>query len=207
MRNARSSLLGLLALTATACTDDHDPTTAGPTSPAPSYSFSNGPEAPGPVVFRSTDDQGVFFIPDDRAGLTAYIGVLEPMSVFCNFALPITVTPVALQMLFKPNGELGWHQHGDDLPIYIYDLSTVDFCGGALTDDHILATGTVRLTLTDRNFELPDPNVEPSYGYNATGTVTYVTGGTAHVSGTVRWKTTGAPGVRALSHLKLTAAR
>jgi hypothetical protein len=152
-------------------------------------SFSNGPQAPGPVVFRTTDDQGVFFIPDDRAGLTAYIGVAEPVSVFCNFALPITVTPTELQLLIKPNGSLGWHAKGPELPIYIYDISTIDFCGGQLTDDHIVATGTVRLGINDRNFELPDPNVEPTYGYHAEGTVTLVSGGTAHVSGVVRWKT------------------
>jgi hypothetical protein len=61
--------------------------------------------------------------------------------------------------------------------------------------------------MNERNFELPDPNVDSSNGYNATGTVTYVTSGTADVTGTVRWKATGAPGVRALSHLKLTSAR
>ena len=48
----------------------------------PASSFSNGPETPGPVVFRGIDEFGVFFIPDDRAGLTAYIGVEEPVSVF-----------------------------------------------------------------------------------------------------------------------------
>ena len=48
-----------------------------------------------------------------------------------------------------------------------------------------------------------DPNVEQSYGDNATGTVTFVSGGTAQVSRTVRWKTTGEPGVRATSHLHL----
>jgi hypothetical protein len=149
----------------------------------------------------------VFFIPDDRAGLTAYIGVAEPMSVFCNFALPITITPMELQALLKPTGALGWHTKSDELPIYIYDLSTVDFCGGELTDDRIIATGTVRLSFVDREFELPDPNVEQSYGYNATGTVTYVSGGTARVSGSVRWKTTGAPGSRAVSHLHLTGPR
>ncbi len=41
----------------------------------------------------------------------------------------------------------------------------------------------------------------------APGTVTYLTGGTARVSGAVRWKTTGAPGARAQSHLQLTGAR
>jgi hypothetical protein len=121
----------------------------------------------------------VFFIPDDRNNLTAYIGVLEPVSVFCNFALPITITLMELQGLLKPNRELGWHTKGGDLPIYIYDLTTVDFCGGALTHDRIIATGSVRLSFVDRDFELPDPNVEPSYGYSATGTVTYVNGGTA----------------------------
>lgn len=167
-------------------------------------SFSNGPVSPGPVVFRGLDEFGVFFIPDDRAGLTAYIGVAEPMSVFCNFALPITITPMGLQALIKPTGALGWHTRGNELPIYIYDLSTVDFCGGALTDDRIIATGTVRLSFVDRDFELPDPNVEQSYGYNATGSVTYVAGGTGRVSGSVRWKTTGTPGTRAVSHLHLT---
>ena len=167
-------------------------------------SFSNGPASPGPVVFRGQDEDGVFFIPDERAGLTAYIGVEEPMSVFCNFALPITVTPTELQMLIKPNGTLGWHAKGDELPIYIYDFFTVDFCGGAMTDDRIIATGTVRLSFVDRNFELPDPNVEPSYGYSAQGTVTYLDGRSARVSGVVRWKTTGAPGMRAVSHLRLT---
>ncbi len=166
-------------------------------------SFSNGPPAPGPVVFRGLDESGVFFIPDERAGLTAYIGVEEPMSVFCNFALPITVTPMELQGLIKPSGALGWHAKGNGLPIYIYDVFTVDFCGGALTDDRIIATGTVRLSFVDRDFELPDPNVDPSYGYNATGTVTYLSGATARVSGQVRWKTTGAPGTRAVSHLHL----
>jgi len=207
MSNTRLTILGLLALSLGGCGDDRDQAAGSPTSPGPEYRISDAPAASGPVVFRTTDDQGVFFIPDDRAGLTAYIGVLEPMSVFCNFALPITITPTELQLLFKPNGQLGWHAEGRDLPIYIYDVSTTDFCGGALSDDHILATGTVRLRLEDRNFELPDPNVEPTYGYDATGTVTLVGGGTAHVSGTVRWKVNGAPGVRALSHLNLTKSR
>ena len=186
------------------CAESPGTPASDPMSPDPAFSFSNGPAAPGPVVFRGVDEFGVFFIPDDRAGLTAYIGVEEPVSVFCNFALPITITPMELQGLLKPTGALGWHTKGDDLPIYIYDLSTVDFCGGELTDDRILATGRVRIKLVDRDFELPDPNVEPSYGYTATGTVTYVGGGTAHVSGTVRWKTTGAQGWRATSHLQLT---
>jgi hypothetical protein len=47
-------------------------------------SFSNGPVKPCPVDFRGTDEFGVFFIPDDRACLTAYIGIAEPVSVFCN---------------------------------------------------------------------------------------------------------------------------
>jgi hypothetical protein len=198
----RSASLAALLTTAMACAPEA-PTTPGTTSDA-AYSFSNGPEAPGPVVFRTIDDLGVFFIPDDKVGLTAYIGVEEPMSVFCNFALPITITPQELQMLIKPNGELGWHTKGEDLPIYIYNISTIDFCGGDLTDDRIIATGMVRLSFVDRNFELPDPNVEPSYGYSAQGTVTYLDGRPARVSGVVRWKTTGAPGMRALSHLRLT---
>ena len=198
----RSAPLAALLVTALACAPE-TPTTPG-TSGDPAFSFSNGPEAPGPVVFRTTDDLGVFFIPDAKAGLTAYIGVEEPMSVFCNLALPITITPQELQMLLKPNGELGWHTTGEDLPIYIYDVFTIDFCGGELTDDRIIATGTVRLSFVDRNFELPDPNVEPSYGYQAQGTATYLDGRVARVSGVVRWKTTGAPGMRAVSHLHLT---
>jgi hypothetical protein len=199
--------LGLLGLSLSGCGDDRDQPAGGLTGSGPEYHISDAPPASGPVVFRTTDDQGVFFIPDDKAGLTAYIGVLEPMSVFCNIALPITITPTELQLLFKPNGQLGWHAEGRDLPIYIYDVSTTDFCGGALSDDHILATGTVRLRLEDRNFELPDPNVEPTYGYTATGMVRLVGGGSAHVSGTVRWKVNGAPGLRALSHLNLTKSR
>jgi hypothetical protein len=207
-RLARHTAAALaVCVTAYGCAESSGTSASDPTSPDPAFSFSNGPETPGPIVFRGVDEFGVFFIPDDRAGLTAYIGVAEPVSVFCNFALPITITPMELQALIKPTGELGWHTKGDELPIYIYDLSTVDFCGGELTDDRILATGTVRLKFVDREFELPDPNVEPSYGYNATGIVTYVGGGTAHVSGTVRWKTTGAQGWRATSHLQLTRDR
>ena len=76
-----------------------------------------------------------------------------------------------------------------------------------MTDDRIIARGTVRLKFVDRDFELPGPNVEPSYGYNATGTVTFFPGGTARGSGTVRWKTTGTPGARATSHLNLSGNR
>lgn len=202
-RPARVSALLLLAASVLGCSTS-PVEVARETSVELASSFSNGPESPGPVVFRGIDEFGVFFIPDDKAGLTAYIGVEEPMSVFCNLALPITITPMELQALIKPAGELGWHTKGDELPIYIYDLSTVDFCGGELTDDRIIATGTVRLSFVDRDFELPDPNVEQSYGYNATGTVTYLSGRTARVSGTVRWKTTGAPGARATAHLHLT---
>jgi hypothetical protein len=204
---AATALLAICAAATYACTGSPGTVASDPTGPGPAHSFYSGPQAPGPVVFRTTDDLGVFFIPDDRSNLTAYIGVQEPVSVFCNFALPITITPMQLQMLLKPNGELGWHAEGEDLPIYIYDLSTIDFCSGELSDDRIIATGTVRLGFVDRNFELPDPNVEPSYGYNATGTVTYLNGATARVSGSVRWKTAGAPGTRAHSHLQLTRAR
>lgn len=201
--HTHASALLFLSAAILGCAGSPAESTAASTDGA-TLSFSNGPENPGPVVFRGIDEFGVFFIPDDRTGLTAYIGVEEPVSVFCNFALPITITPMELQGLLKPTGELGWHTKGDALPIYIYELSTVDFCGGALTDDRIIATGTVRLSFVDRDFELPDPNVEPSYGYNATGTVTYLSGGTGRVSGTVRWKTTGAPGARAVSHLHVT---
>jgi hypothetical protein len=200
---ARMSALPVLGALLLACADS--PMESAREAPSGlANSFSNGPQAPGPVVFRGIDESGVFFIPDDRSGLTAYIGVEEPVSVFCNFALPITITPMELQGLLKPRGELGWHTKGDEMPIYIYGLSTTDFCAGALSDDQIIATGTVRLSFVDRDFELPDPNVEQSYGYNATGSVTLVSGGTARVSGTVRWKTTGAPGARATSHLHLT---
>ena len=125
------------------------------------------------------------------------------MSVFCNPALPITVTPVDFQELEKPNGQLGLLFRGEDVPVVVYGVGTTEFCPD-LINAPVVATGSVKVVFNDRDAS-GGLNEPPSYGYRATGTVTLTDGGTAHLSGVVKWVTTGSGEVKVHSQLTLTS--
>jgi hypothetical protein len=202
---ALSALLAAGAIVGTGCGDAAAPDSVS-IGHTLVFSPASRPEAPGPVVFRTQDNNFIAFIPDFSDGLTAFLGEVEPVSALCDPSAPITIVPLDVQFMERPNGELGQLTKGD-VPIYVYDVATTDFCGGALSDDHISASGSGRVTVNDHAFELPDPNVLPSYGYRLIGKVTLTTGGSANVSGVVKWVTNPSGRTDVHSQLTLTPAR
>jgi len=194
-------LLTAAALGTLACGDDSGTNPAG--DAVPSLDFTNGPEAPGPVVFRLAAEPNfyLYFFPDDKAGLTASAGVVGTLAEACDITNPNFAEPIDFQFLFSPTGRLLEHGRAD-LSLVVYQGSTTDFCG-ALIGAPIVATGTVHLVENDPDFTASRGG--PSFGYHAEGPVTLTAGGTARFSGTVKFVTT-ATGELAhiLSHVVLT---
>lgn len=194
-------LLTAAALTTLACGDDSSTNPPGDT--APSFNFTNGPEAPGPVVFRVKAEPNFYwyFFPDDKAGLTASAGVVGTLAEACDITNPNFAEPIDFQFLFSPTGRLLEHGRAD-LSLVVYQGSTTDFCG-ALIGAPIVATGTVHVVENDPDFEASRGG--PSFGYHAEGPVTLVSGGKAQFSGSVKFVTTASGKLaHILSHVVLT---
>ena len=172
---------------------------------ASSPSASQTTAASGPVVIR-TETEWLAFIPDFRDGLTAFLGEVEPVSSLCDLSKPITVIPIDAQFLAKPGGAFGFLGKRN-VPFYVYDVATIDFCGGELSDDHIVGSGTGRLVANDHAIEFPNPSSPPSYGYRLTGRMNLVSGGTANVSGVVKWVANPSGKVDAQSQLTVTPGK
>src|SRR5262245_42251429 len=92
-----------LAAAALACADaSPDPRTA-PT--APSYSFTNGPADPGPVVLRSSDDTFFILFNTDRGtGLASLIRLPGAQADLIPCGGGAALTPADLQLVFHRNG-------------------------------------------------------------------------------------------------------
>lgn len=176
---------------------------APPTDVSPAFDFTNGPESPGPVVFRVAAEPNFYwyFFPDDKAGLTASAGVLGTLAEACDITNPNFAEPIDFQFLFSPTGRLLEHAHAD-LSLVVYQGSTTDYCG-ALLSEPIIATGTVHVVENDPDFNAS--NGGPSFGYHAEGPVRLVSGGKANFSGTVKFVTTPTGKlVHIVSHVVLT---
>jgi hypothetical protein len=189
-------LIAVLLAVLPSCTDSPDPVAVAGVEP--SAAITNGPSSPGPIVLRGQDDEFIFLVPDLEDGLTASIGTPDLFAAWCDPTAPVTVVPYDFQSIDKPNGQLGELLKSDALPVIIYGVGTVEFCPDLATAP-VVATGTARFVENDHDFADP-----PSFGYRATGTVTFTTGGTAHFTGTVRWVTTGSGQVRVRSNVVLT---
>ena len=72
------------------------------------FNFTNGPSAPGPVVFRLKAEPNFYSyaFPDDRAGLTATAGVVGTIAESCDPSNPNFAEPIDFQFLSSPSGRL-----------------------------------------------------------------------------------------------------
>ncbi|HEX2219997.1 MAG TPA: hypothetical protein VHG35_14425 [Gemmatimonadales bacterium] len=189
-------ILAVLLILLASCAEPTDPVAVADIRQ--SATITNGPTSPGPIVLRGQDDEFIFLVPDLADGLTASIGTPDLFSAWCDPFAPVTVVPYDFQSLSKPNGQIGELLKADALPVIIYGVGTVEFCPD-LDGAPVVATGTARFVENDRDFADP-----PSFGYRATGTVTFTAGGTANFTGTVKWVTTGSGQVRVRSNVILT---
>ena len=190
-----------LTLPLAGCDEAPSPTAAD--NADPSFNFTNGPEAPGPVVFRLAAEPNfyLYFFPDDKAGLTATAGVVGTLAESCDLSNPNFAEPIDFQFLFSPSGRLLEHGRAD-LSLVVYQGSTTDFCG-ALIGAPIVATGTVHVVENDPDFDASRGG--PSFGYHAEGPVTLTAGGKARFSGSVKFVTTATGKLtHILSHVVLT---
>jgi hypothetical protein len=179
------------------------PTDLDPSDVDPQFIFTNGPQAPGPVVFRQAAEPNVysFLFPDDKAGLTATAGVVGTPAEACDPANPNFAEPIDFQFLFSPTGRLLEHGRAE-LSLVVYEGSTTDFCG-ALLSAPVIGTGIVQLVENDPDFN--GSRGGPSFGYHAQGPVQLVSGGKARFSGTVKFVTTGTGKLaHVVSHVELT---
>ena len=186
------------------CADTAKPTETSEASET-AFNFTNGPSAPGPVVFRLKAEPNFYSyaFPDDRAGLTATAGVVGTIAESCDPSNPNFAEPIDFQFLFSPSGRLLEHARAE-LSLVIYEGSTTDFCG-VLPGAPIVGTGTVHLVENDPDFT--QTRGGPSFGYHASGPVTLTGGGQAHFSGTVKFVTTPQGKLATIvSHVVLTKA-
>ena len=122
--------------------------------------FSNGPENPGPIVFRGQTEFGVFYA-DYKEGLIALHGadVVE----YCQN--PDILFPIVdFQDILSPSDtdRIITLIHGDDVPTSVWPF--VDFDCELFLSEQPIATGTVDLVATDNDVfaffshEIPNMN-------------------------------------------------
>lgn len=130
--------------------------------------FGNGPENPGPIVFRFDDTAG-FFLSDFKSGLGVAHGgdVVE----FCQTG-STEFDPVLVQLVDVPDDfdRAIVHLVGDDMPTTVWPFPDFD-CELFTTVDPI-ATGTADLIYTDNDVDVSNNPNANSFGLSAHGKVT-----------------------------------
>lgn len=130
--------------------------------------FENGPENPGPIVFRF-DDVGGFHMADFKSGL----GVIHGGDVveFCETG-STEFDPILVQEVDVPDDfdRIINQVVGNDMPTTVWPFPVFD-CGLFTTVDPI-ATGTADLILTDNDVNVSDNPNANSFGLSAHGKVT-----------------------------------
>ena len=179
MRSLHLALIGTaMSLLVSGCTDR---SVTGPVD-RPSFNFTNGPEHPGPIVFRTSEGEYRVSYSDPAKGLTAIHGgdVVE----FCltggtDFPL------VDIQFVLSPREQNRVHElvKGHDLETTVWPTGSFD-CD-VFTTATPLATGTVDLTNTDNDLiaDQHENTNHNAYGFVAQGTLTRSNGAKAHFNG------------------------
>lgn len=130
--------------------------------------FGNGPENPGPIVFRF-DDVGGFHMADFKSGL----GVIHGGDVveFCQTG-STEFDPILVQEVDVPDDfdRIINQVVGNDMPTTVWPFPVFD-CGLFTTVDPI-ATGTADLINTDNDVNVSDNPNANSFGLSSHGKVT-----------------------------------
>jgi len=164
----------LTVLPVLACRDD---------GVAASFSFSNGPSAPGRSHVIRVEGRNAFFIVDGQRGIMSFHGQDVTLTEFCAGSRDFDI--MNRQFIELPSGAVQALFTSDDHHVWIYPAAPFD-CA-ILPTLPLLASGQTRLVRTDNDllgFGGPGAN---AFGWNATGTLTdATTGAPVHYSETVR---------------------
>lgn len=174
----------VVALALLGCKDATSPSIQSePRSPA--FAFSNGPETPGPIVFRTTDDPFFLFLNDDRAvRLAAVMRPADPANVVpCGGSN--SMDPVDLQLVFHSSGAINQTLIGRDITVWLYqrgpfltDVINNGLCH-ALSTQVPLYQGTASLVAHDNDTFFSGSHAD-AFGWSAIGTVTKISDGSEY---------------------------
>jgi hypothetical protein len=172
----------VVALALSACVDNTAPVAAG-SSPTVSYDFTNGPESPAPLVFRSAGGDFFIFLNDDRA--SHLVAVMRTPSASADI-IPCggsqNLDPASLQMVFHNSGTINLLISGRDVHVWLYnrhDFLTALNAGGlcnALDTQVPLYQGTSDFVSHDNDAFFSGVHTD-SFGFSAHGTVTQISDG------------------------------
>jgi hypothetical protein len=144
------------------------------------FNFTNGPETPGPIVFRNAAAEFRVSYSDPVRGLTAIHGgdVVE----FCltgDTSFPL----VDLQSVLtsEEQNRLLLLIRGSDIETTVWAVG--DFDCDVFTTTTPVATGTVDLTNTDNDLFAGDQANHNAFGFVAQGTLRRSNGARAHFNG------------------------
>jgi hypothetical protein len=169
----RRLLLAVLALVA-ACADR---------PAAPSLSFINGPEDPGPIVLRSSND-GFFllFNTDRTTNLASLIRLPDPPGDVIPCGGTQTLEPADLQLVFHENGAINQLLMGRQVRAHVYERASFvaaliagGLCG-AIASQVPIAQGLVDFTAHDNDTFFSGTRTN-AFGWSANGTVVRVADG------------------------------
>ena len=173
---SRTALATALAASVVACADG-PPSAHRAVPTAPSYSFVNGPEDPGPIVLRSShDDFFVLFNTDRATQLASLIRLPDPPGdvIPCGGTQPLD--PADLQLVFHANGPINQLLVGREVRAYVYErrpfvaaVSAGGLCY-AITTQVPIAQGPVDFTAYDNDTFFSGIHAD-AFGLSAVGAV------------------------------------
>jgi len=152
---------------------------------SPAFAFSNGPETPGPIVFRTTDDPFFLFFDDDRTvQLAAIMRPGDPAALIpCGGSN--SLNPVDLQLVFHSSGAINQTLIGRDIDVWLYarrdfliDVRDNGLCH-ALVTQIPLYHGTASLVAHDNDTFFSGTHPD-AFGFSAVGTVTKISDGSRY---------------------------
>lgn len=173
------ALVGTNILTS-GCTDRF---ASGPADPS-SFNFANGPESPGPNVFRFKDGLGIFYADPERELSAIHGGDVVEFCLTGGTTFPL-VDIQEVKPKQNPDRIIQLLQ-ADDVETTVWPFPSFD-CD-LFTTTPPLATGTVDLVNTDNDLLvfLRDNNNANAFGFAAHGQLMRSNGRTAHFNGVSR---------------------
>ena len=172
----RHRLILLTTIAVAACSTE--PIAVSRVPSVPSYAFLNGPDEPGPIVFRTGDDNFFLLFNSDRgANLVDLIRLpgVQPDLVPCGGSE--SLEPVDLQLVVHASGAINQVMLGRDVGAFVYErrsfvteLRAHGICA-AIASQVPLAQGLVHFTAHDNDTFFSGSHAD-AFGWSAIGLVT-----------------------------------
>jgi hypothetical protein len=173
----RPVCLPVLAIAIAACDGSAPVRAVAPPATVPSYDFVNGPEDPGPIVLRSSDDDFFLLFNTDRSSdLASLIRLPDPPGdvIPCGGTQPLT--PIDMQLVFHAGGVINQLLIGREVRTYVYErrsfvaaLRAGGICS-ALASQVPIAQGLVDVTSHDNDTFFSGTHAD-AFGWTAHGTL------------------------------------